>query len=342
MPGTGHSHRYKGSISNRNTKSSFQVLAPWNAKKNGEKNQVAVSTGGNNLNFQLMGAKMMSNYNDASNAWVLDCSLVVLGNKIIDGSSVITGNVEIDGTLDVTGLATFEDVDICGNLNANTGTFNGILTNVEDTSGVGFGGIVTEYLTVNKKAFINAGDIVSLIDVSDNLLSLGNNTPGNNEQMRGIITTNGLDNYGFFGFDPSGLQGPSQPDSSGSFVFLIDASSNPVATRNVTQGIAGRGVFGAIDISGGARYGGIANGVSGQTNSAMVLVGRTIIATDSGASAKLDISGGINVDGDIGGNGVNFAINYTAVDINGGTTTLDASTALKYRISGYNHRYRQF
>ena len=37
MPGTGHSHRYKGSISNRNTKSSFQVLAPWNSVKNGEK-----------------------------------------------------------------------------------------------------------------------------------------------------------------------------------------------------------------------------------------------------------------------------------------------------------------
>ena len=63
MPGTGHSHRYKGSISNRNTKPAFQVLAPWNSRKNGEKNQIPVSTGGDNVNFKLMGAKMMSNYN---------------------------------------------------------------------------------------------------------------------------------------------------------------------------------------------------------------------------------------------------------------------------------------
>ena len=77
MPGTGHSGRYKGSISNRNTKSSFQVLAPWNAKKNGEKNQVAVSTGGNNLNFQLMGAKMMSNYHKDGDNFILDCSLII-------------------------------------------------------------------------------------------------------------------------------------------------------------------------------------------------------------------------------------------------------------------------
>ena len=33
MPGTGHSSRYKGSISNRNSKPAFQVLAPWNSKK---------------------------------------------------------------------------------------------------------------------------------------------------------------------------------------------------------------------------------------------------------------------------------------------------------------------
>ena len=92
------------------------------------------------------------------------------------------------------------------------------------------------------------------------------------------------------------MEGPTN-DPSGSFVFFIDASSAILGAANETQGIAGRGVFGAIDISGGARYGGAVNNISGQADSAMVLVGRTIIATAGGTSAKLDISGGIDVVG---------------------------------------------
>ena len=52
MPGTGHSHRYKSSISNRNAKPAFQVLAPWNKGKLGKPGQVPViSEGGGNLQF---------------------------------------------------------------------------------------------------------------------------------------------------------------------------------------------------------------------------------------------------------------------------------------------------
>ena len=79
MPGTGHSHRYKGSISNRNTKPAFQVLAPWNARKNGEQNQVAVSTGGTNLKFAKMGAKMMSNYNAVTDIFAFNCEISTPG-----------------------------------------------------------------------------------------------------------------------------------------------------------------------------------------------------------------------------------------------------------------------
>ena len=85
MPGTGHSHRYKGSISNRNTKPAFQVLAPWNSTKNGEKGQVPVSTGGTNLKFAKMEAKMMSNYDAATDTFKLDSNLNVTGN--ISGGS---------------------------------------------------------------------------------------------------------------------------------------------------------------------------------------------------------------------------------------------------------------
>jgi len=51
MPGTGHSHRYKSSISNRNSKSAFQVLAPWNKGKLGKPGQVPRIGEGGNLQF---------------------------------------------------------------------------------------------------------------------------------------------------------------------------------------------------------------------------------------------------------------------------------------------------
>lgn len=357
MPGTGHSHRYKGSISNRNTKSAFQVLAPWNAKKNGEKNQVAVSTGGDNLNFKLMGAKMMSNYNDASNAWVLDCSLVVLGNKIVDGSAIIQGNVEIDGTLEVKGKVTdlsdvdicgnlrvwgkvtdLSDVDICGNLNAFTGTFNGQLTNTDQNAA---GGIVTKYLHAEFAQITNL-TTTYLTDVSDNILTLGNHEPINHKEMRGILAryapqTGSADKYAFFGFDPSGLEGPTN-DPSGSFVFFIDASSAILGVANETQGIPGRGVFGAIDISGGARYGGAVNGVSGQADSAMVLIGRTIIATDAGVPAKLDISGDVVIRGSTEmGKNTTASGEYSLAMGNNTSASGDESTAMGwYTTAGPN------
>jgi len=354
MPGTGHSHRYKGSISNRNTKSSFQVLAPWNSVKNGEKNQVAVSTGGNKLNFELMGAKMMSNYNDASNAWILDCSLVVLGNKIVDGSAIIQGNVIIDGTLDVSGLATFEDVDICGNLNvAGESIFYGKLTNLDNVDGSGNGGIITKYLTVQEEAYINLGSINHLVDVCDNVLTLGNHVafPATKREVRGIAAKywNGADisNVAFFGMDPS-FNGGLIHDLHGQFVFLIDVSNNVgTITASDISGTLGRACFGTLDINGSSLYGdgGSLDGhqagaptqnVSGQANCQMHLVGKTIITQDGGISAKLDISGGLNVDGDICGNGMNFAINYAnvdisgsnTVDISGGTTNIDAGGTL--------------
>ena len=46
MPGTGHSHRYKGSISNRVRKSPFQQLAEWNAQLLGADGSVPTITGG--------------------------------------------------------------------------------------------------------------------------------------------------------------------------------------------------------------------------------------------------------------------------------------------------------
>ena len=52
MPGTGHSHRFRGSISNRNSRPAFTRLGPWNARKVGSNGQVPVSTGGDTINFR--------------------------------------------------------------------------------------------------------------------------------------------------------------------------------------------------------------------------------------------------------------------------------------------------
>ena len=52
MPGTGHSHRFRGSISNRNSRPAFTRLGPWNARKVGSNGQVPVSTGSDSIIFK--------------------------------------------------------------------------------------------------------------------------------------------------------------------------------------------------------------------------------------------------------------------------------------------------
>ena len=88
--------------------------------------------------------------------------------------------------------------------------------------------------------------------------------------------------------------------------------------------------MGTLDISGSARYGdGSGNSgiptqnVTGQADSSMHLVGRTIIAQKGTNSAQLDISGGINVVGpskltDLSG---------AYIDISGGNIDIDSSAA---------------
>ena len=115
MPGTGHSHRYKGSISNRNTKPAFQVLAPWNSTKNGEKGQVAVSTGGTNLKFAKLDAQQMANYD--GNTFNMNNNLTVAG------TNTVTGNTSIGGNLTATGTTTVENLFV-----NQTATYNSDLT----------------------------------------------------------------------------------------------------------------------------------------------------------------------------------------------------------------------
>ena len=53
MPGTGHSARYKGSISNRSKISPFEHLAKWNQQLLGADGAVpSIVNGGNSLEFK--------------------------------------------------------------------------------------------------------------------------------------------------------------------------------------------------------------------------------------------------------------------------------------------------
>jgi len=57
MPGTGHSARYKGSISNRVRISPFQRLAEWNAQLLGADGAVpSITGGGGSLAFKKLDA----------------------------------------------------------------------------------------------------------------------------------------------------------------------------------------------------------------------------------------------------------------------------------------------
>jgi hypothetical protein len=75
MPGTGHSGRFKGSISNRASKGAFQVLAPWNSNQNGKAGEIAVAVGDSSLKFSKLEAKQMSNYDAATNTFYFNCDI---------------------------------------------------------------------------------------------------------------------------------------------------------------------------------------------------------------------------------------------------------------------------
>ena len=56
MPGTGHSARYKGSISNRSKISPFEHLAKWNQQLLGADGAIPTIVGGNSLEFKKLDA----------------------------------------------------------------------------------------------------------------------------------------------------------------------------------------------------------------------------------------------------------------------------------------------
>jgi len=111
MPGTGHSHRYKGSISNRVRKSPFQQLAEWNAQLLGADGSVPTITGGGgSLAFKKLDASDINNvmHNPATTKLVMDgfgitsntALTLQSDNKItLDSSSVVLGGTSASDTI---------------------------------------------------------------------------------------------------------------------------------------------------------------------------------------------------------------------------------------------------
>ena len=99
MPGTGHSGRYRGSISNRSSKPAFQVLAPWNSNKNGEKGQVAISQGTARVKFQNLDAQQMANYNAGNNTFNMNNNFTVAGGTTVAGATTLNNTVTVNANI---------------------------------------------------------------------------------------------------------------------------------------------------------------------------------------------------------------------------------------------------
>lgn len=99
MPGTGHSARYKGSISNRVRISPFQRLAEWNAQLLGADGAVPTITGGGgSLAFKKLDASdidgVMTNPASTAGGGSLDMSSLDIFNV---ANITLSGQLKIDG-----------------------------------------------------------------------------------------------------------------------------------------------------------------------------------------------------------------------------------------------------
>jgi len=160
MPGTGHSHRYKGSISNRVRKSPFQQLAEWNAQLLGADGAVpSITGGGGGLAFKKLDASDidgvmhnpatedldMNSFNITSNG-VLKISattgLTLSSSTFTDIEA--TGTVTITGGVDVKIKSGAGNVDIIGEkmvtLKAGTAATEGIQIGTLISQKIGFFG----------------------------------------------------------------------------------------------------------------------------------------------------------------------------------------------------------
>ena len=94
MPGTGHSARYKGSISNRSKISPFEHLAKWNQQLLGADGAVPSIVGGNSLEFKKLDASNIAGV--MHNPAIADLNMNTF--DIFNATDItLSGNLKIDG-----------------------------------------------------------------------------------------------------------------------------------------------------------------------------------------------------------------------------------------------------
>ena len=94
MPGTGHSARYKGSISNRSKISPFEHLAKWNQQLLGADGAVPSIVGGNSLEFKKLDASNIAGVMHNPAIANLDMNSFDIFNAT---NITLSGNLKIDG-----------------------------------------------------------------------------------------------------------------------------------------------------------------------------------------------------------------------------------------------------
>ena len=189
MPGTGHSARYKGSISNRSKISPFEHLAKWNQQLLGADGAVPSIVGGNSLEFKKLDASNIAGvmHNPAianlnmNNFKITDCNQI--NTKFISNCQQISA-ANTQG------------------LNIQSGNGGGININTNDTAGIkivsntnSVQGIKIGYYGGNGTGNINIGWDSGSTGNNDLILGSGNTAATTTKRV--LIMNNTVSGAGF-------------------------------------------------------------------------------------------------------------------------------------------------
>ena len=160
MPGTGHSARYKGSISNRSKISPFEHLAKWNQQLLGADGAVPSIVGGNSLEFKKLDASNIAGvmHNPAIANLNMNClNIVQIGElKLCNGGRIYSQNISGTDTMRINS----ENKELLiTNSSYNTTGANVIKIRPGDAaSGTAGGTIQLEFLANQRNHTVNIGN----------------------------------------------------------------------------------------------------------------------------------------------------------------------------------------
>ena len=187
MPGTGHSARYKGSISNRSKISPFEHLAKWNQQLLGADGAVPSIVGGNSLEFKKLDASDITGVMTNPATANLNMSALTITNCNQINTRFISDVQQITG-ISNTGLSiTTSDQDISINSGKNLRLTCGVNTTAASTS-------IDIRHANNKPGDINIGWETGTTANNDIVVGKGNTSTGDHQVRILSDTITGGDN----------------------------------------------------------------------------------------------------------------------------------------------------